>query len=573
LTASPAQAARSLISEEAVLGKQTPAGQIEGACGVAVAPGGQIYASDYYHRVVDVFGSGGGYQFQVSAGTAPRGPCGLAAGPGGALYVNYYHQGVARLLPTAASFDQGSSTGVAVDSAGNVYANDRTHVAAYTPSAEPLMVEGEPLRIGLGTLDDAYGLAVSSFAATKGSVYVADAADDVIKVYEPAIDAENPSDVIDGSTTPEGSFSSLVDAALAVDPTNGHLLVADNLQPGFAHPQAAIYEFGAGGTFLGKLGKAVIDAEPPGLALDATGNLYATSGNDEEARVFSFGPYEESPAPLQAPLSSAGGAPLAASAMQGRSGSSADGEGTGAPLASASEMTQRGNVRVSFDGRLSPHALPRKGAAPVRVSVAAKIASTNGKTPPQLRKISIAINRNGRFDPSGLPICRLDQIQPSSTADALDSCRDSLVGEGHFSAKVLLAGQAPFPSTGKVHAFNSRLHGKPAILAHVYGTQPAPASYTLPFVIEQRGKGTFGTVLSASLPAVTSDSGYITGLEMTLGRSFSYKGKRRSYLSAGCPAPKGFPGATFPFAKASFGFGRKTVSSTLTRSCGVRGGG
>ncbi len=135
---------------------------------------------------------------------------------------------------------------------------------------------------------------------------------------------------------------------------------------------------------------------------------------------------------------------------------------------------------------------------------------------------------------------------------------------------MLLAGQAPFPSNGKVYAFNSRLQGKPAILVHVYGTQPAPASYTLPFVISQ-AKGTFSNVLTASLPAVTSDSGYITGLEMTLGKSFSYEGKQRSYLSAGCPAPKGFPGAAFPFAKASFGFGKQTVTSTLTRDCGVRG--
>ena len=44
-----------------------------------------------------------------------------------------------------------------------------------------------------------------------------------------------------------------------------------------------------------------------------------------------------------------------------------------------------------------------------------------------------------------------------------------------------------------------------------------------------------------------------------------------SYLSAGCPAPKGFPGATFPFAKASFAFaGKQALTSTLTRSCGAR---
>jgi hypothetical protein len=240
--------------------------------------------------------------------------------------------------------------------------------------------------------------------------------------------------------------------------------------------------------------------------------------------------------------------------------------------AADAEIVQRGNVRVSFEGNLTPHTLPRSGAAPVRVSVATKIASTKaGATPPQLRRISIAINRNGHFEPKGLPGCPLRAIQPSTTADALAACRSSLVGEGSFAANVMFSAQAPFPSEGKVYAFNSTLHGRPAILAHVYGTTPVPTSFTLPFELKP-AKGTFGTVLTASLPAVTGNSSYITGLSLTLGRNFSVHGKKRSYLSAGCPAPQGFPGATFPFAKASFRFqGAPTLSSTLTRSCGARG--
>lgn len=49
------------------------------------------------------------------------------------------------------------------------------------------------------------------------------------------------------------------------------------------------------------------------------------------------------------------------------------------------------------------------------------------------------------------------------------------------------------------------------------------------------------------------------------------RGHRRSFLSASCPAPKGFPGATFPFARASFGFGKRTLEAKLSRSCRVRG--
>lgn len=239
-----------------------------------------------------------------------------------------------------------------------------------------------------------------------------------------------------------------------------------------------------------------------------------------------------------------------------------------ATLAQA-EIKQQGDLRISFDGELTPHALPRTGSAPVKVAVGAKIAATNGATPPQLRRISIAINRNGHFTPAGLPICSLKEIQPSTTADALKACRRSLVGEGSFSAKVLLPQQAPFPSQGKVFAFNGTFNGAPAVLAHVYGTNPVPTSYTIPFAISPT-KGTYGTVLSASLPQVTSDWGYVTGLQMTLGRTFTYRGHKRSYLSAACPAPKGISLASFPFARARFDFGKRTVTSTLTRSCKVK---
>ena len=235
----------------------------------------------------------------------------------------------------------------------------------------------------------------------------------------------------------------------------------------------------------------------------------------------------------------------------------------------AAETIQRGNVRVAFDGAIAPKRLPRTGSAPVRVAVATRIASTNAKAPPQLTRIQIAINRYGRLDPTGLPVCEVADIQPSTTEKALEACSGSLVGEGHFSATVAVSRKVTFPASGKLIAFNGTYRGHPAILTHVYGTDPLPTSFTLPFVIG-RTHGTFGTTLTATLPA--ADGNFVTGLDLTLSRSFAYRGKTRSYASASCPAPKGFPGASFPFAKASYTFaGGEKLSSTLTRSCRVAG--
>ncbi|HEX6455876.1 MAG TPA: hypothetical protein VF009_05090 [Solirubrobacterales bacterium] len=235
------------------------------------------------------------------------------------------------------------------------------------------------------------------------------------------------------------------------------------------------------------------------------------------------------------------------------------------------EVIQHGSLRISFEGKLNPKRLPRHGAAPVAVSVGGHVTTTDGSTPPQLRKIEIGINRHGRFDYSGLPACRLEEIQPSTTTNAMRACGPSKVGVGSFAANVAIPGQTPFPSAGKMIAFNGVEGGKPVIFAHVYGTRPVPTSFTLTLRMQQT-RGTFGTTLVAYLPHVTGHAGFITGLSLNLHRTYRYRGSWHSYLSAGCPAPKGFSGSPFPLARASFTFaGGRTLGSTLVRSCKVRG--
>lgn len=235
----------------------------------------------------------------------------------------------------------------------------------------------------------------------------------------------------------------------------------------------------------------------------------------------------------------------------------------------AAETIQQHGIRIGFDGKITPQKLPRNGTAPVAVAVDTKISGSAGKPQPQLTRIEIAINRHGHIDPAGLPVCEVSDIQPATNAKALEECRGALVGEGHFSASVALNRQAAFPSDGKLLAFNGTYRGKPAILAHVYGYDPVPTSFTVPFVIGKT-KGTFGTTLTAGFPA--DEGNFVTAIDLELHRTFTYKGRRRSFASAGCPAPKGLSVAPFPFARASYAFtGGKKLSSTLTRTCRARG--
>src|SRR6478609_464134 len=185
------------------------------------------------------------------------------------------------------------------------------------------------------------------------------------------------------------------------------------------------------------------------------------------------------------------------------------------------EVSQKNGVRVAVDGSLAPSKLPRKGSAPVSVSVSGKIDSLNEASLPQLQKMTIAINSAGLLNLKGIPHC--------------------LIGEGSFSADVKLPEQSPFPSEGKLLAFNGTIGGKPAIFGHIYGTKPLPTSFVLPFRVKQT-KGTFGTILEAAFPRATGEWGYVTGISLNLDK--------KRFLSAGCPAPKGFSGASFPLLQA-----------------------
>jgi hypothetical protein len=233
---------------------------------------------------------------------------------------------------------------------------------------------------------------------------------------------------------------------------------------------------------------------------------------------------------------------------------------------SAAEVVQHAGIRVKASATMTPTRLPRTGTAPIGVQIGVRITGVGG-APPLLRSIAIAINREGRLQTKGLPGCTIEEIQPTTDADALAACGSSLVGEGRFSAQVGFTGQAPFPSQGKVLAFNGTDQGNPAILVHVYGTEPAPTSYTFPLLIG-RSAGTYGTTLRAALPQTAGDSGYITGLSLTLHRTYRYRGETHSYLSAGCPAPKGFPSAIFPLARTRLGFaGGAEISAAVTGGC------
>jgi hypothetical protein len=286
-----------------------PASNFEGPCGLAVGATANLYVSNYYHHTIDLFGSNVGkispygYLAQLTGEDPLDGPCGLALDSSANLYVNNFHRNVVRIAAGfgAATVIAGAGagpgleaarpTGVAVNkTSGDVYVDERTQVAIFDSSG------GAKGVVGLGSLEDGYGLAVSEYPATAGLLYVPDAASNTVKVYspEPPEPTTAPVAEIDGSGTPLGHFSSLRNSAIAVDNSTGEIYLADVLEPEFSEvSESVIYVFSSAGAYEGRLKISIENALPPGLAVDNSGTatqgrVYVTSGNTELAAVYAY---------------------------------------------------------------------------------------------------------------------------------------------------------------------------------------------------------------------------------------------------------------------------------------------
>jgi hypothetical protein len=241
---------------------------------------------------------------------------------------------------------------------------------------------------------------------------------------------------------------------------------------------------------------------------------------------------------------------------------------TGAAFAAAAGNT---DIVVKFHANIAPKKLPRKGLAPVGVTMAAKISTKSGNPPPRLTEIQLKINKHGLIDSKGLATCALGKLHNASTARAKAVCGPAEVGHGNVTTRIHLREQEEFATPGEMVAFNGRYKGKPAIFAHVSTTERLAITYVIVFQIE-KGKGAYGTSLVAKVPTIASGSGFIKAFSLSLKRRYTSGGKKMSYISAGCPLSPGVNIATFPFAQSTYVFEDGTkISEAVKETCKARG--
>lgn len=186
-------------------------------------------------------------------------------------------------------------------------------------------------------------------------------------------------------------------------------------------------------------------------------------------------------------------------------------------------VSREGGLITAFRAELAPRKLPRKTRAPISVHVDGSFRTADHAPRPQLRTISIAINRAGRIDAAGLMAYRAATVRSANPAAARRLCGRALVGTGHVTLETHLPSQEPFTARGNLLAFNGPLeHGLRTILAQIYVGNPSAG--IRPPVQAPRRTGT----------ARHGDDGFPAGLDPRLGLSQSF----RHDVAPGLPVPR-----------------------------------
>jgi len=112
--------------------------------------------------------------------------------------------------------------------------------------------------------------------------------------------------------------------------------------------------------------------------------------------------------------------------------------------------------------------------------------------------------------------------------------------------------------------------GKPAILLAAGTGAPVPSRFSI-VLRKAKTSGGFATAFVGTVPAFADGQGSVSSLHLHLQRRFRVDGERRSYISARCPAPRGFGQANLAFARLAVTLDDGSeLSSRLVRSCTVR---
>jgi len=202
-------------------------------------------------------------------------------------------------------------------------------------------------------------------------------------------------------------------------------------------------------------------------------------------------------------------------------------------------VLRAGTIEVVGEGGFSPTTLPKHEFAPITIHGEGSIGTTDGSLPPILKNLIVWYDKHGEVVTKGLPYCTKGKLAATTSQTARKVCASSIVGEGRGTALIAFPEQKPFKASSPITIFNAAPHnGNPTVLAHAYLSVPAPTTYIVPVEIERIHNGPFGFRTQATIPKIAGGYGIPLEGSLKIGKKWTFKGKKLSYVNASCPSGK-----------------------------------
>ena len=224
-----------------------------------------------------------------------------------------------------------------------------------------------------------------------------------------------------------------------------------------------------------------------------------------------------------------------------------------------------GDLILNAEGGFTPTRLPKHTDAPITLHGGGNLSTVSGELPPIAKYLTIEFDKHGHPDTTGLPICHDQQLEATTVAQARRKCRGSIVGKGFGKAIIAFPEQKPIPVSSPITLFNGPpKHGQPTVYAHAFITVPAPVTYIVPIVIEKIHHGVYGYRVNARIPTIAGGAGHGISLHGKVGRTWTFKGKKHSYVNARCETGHLQAKVKVTFTEGTF------LTGTFAKPCTVR---
>jgi len=240
--------------------------------------------------------------------------------------------------------------------------------------------------------------------------------------------------------------------------------------------------------------------------------------------------------------------------------------GVGSATADKPVTVEAGNLKFTFNGGFSPKALPKRELAPITLTASGKIQAKDGKHPPALKEAIVETDKNGAVNVKGLSACKSGQLQSRDTAAARKTCPKAIIGKGKTTVEVQFPEQNPFLVNSALTVFNGgKKGGTTTFYIHAFFSAPITGAIVTTVKIKKIKRGRYGLKSVATIPKIANGSGSVKSFDLKIGKTYTYRGKKVSVLSAKCA-----DGKLQAYASALFDDGTK-ASAGIIRTCTAKG--